>query len=196
MLSIALHMLEGSKSRSKVQETLVPQGITAPSDRDLIGQNEETTMESMRSRARINLMVSAVNVALERKLITLEREPAPTIAFEYELAGMPVLAHIRDAGFDEVRFNVICCPTEMGREHHECVLGCELHRFGKAYAYAWLERRTGKYLQNFANMYCAKTIAPTLASLSIKPLGFGAHPTKHGYDFFRECDNVFGRKRK
>jgi hypothetical protein len=153
-------------------------------------------MESARTRARINLMVSAVNVALERNIITLECEPAPTIAFEYELAGMPVLAHIDDAGFDEVRFNVLCCPTEMGREFVDCVLHHEQHRFAKAYTFGWLERRSGKYLQNFVNLYCAKTIAPILASLSIKPLGFGTHPTKHGYDYFRECDNAFGRRKK
>jgi len=153
-------------------------------------------MESTRTRARINLMASAVNTALTRDLITLECAPARSAAFEYELAGMPVIAHINDAGFDEVRFNVTCCPTEMGRKFIESAHFHEMHCFGKAYTFAWLERRSGKYLQNFTNLYCAKAITPLLASLSIKPLGFGKLPTKHGYDFFRECENVFGRKRK
>ncbi len=83
-------------------------------------------MESTRTRARINLMASAVNTALTRDLITLECAPARSAAFEYELAGMPVLVHIRDAGFDEVRFNVMCCPIEMGREFIDCALHHEL----------------------------------------------------------------------
>jgi hypothetical protein len=150
-------------------------------------------MESMRTRARTNLMVSAVNAALERKLITLGCEPVVAATFEYELAGLPILAHVNDAGFDEVCFNVFCCPTEMGHKWVRCSIFHGRHRFAKAYTFGWLERRDGKYLQSLHSFYGAKDIAPILASLSIKPLGFGARPTKHGYDYFRECDNVFGK---
>jgi len=60
-----------------------------------------------RTRARENLLISAVNAAIERGLITLggdalhhnqnpEAEwPIKESTFEYELAGLPVIAHVR-----------------------------------------------------------------------------------------------------
>ena len=46
--------------------------------------------------------MATVNVALERQLITLDCQPFKAARFEFELAGMPVLAHVSDGSFDEV----------------------------------------------------------------------------------------------
>jgi hypothetical protein len=72
-------------------------------------------MKSNRSKARQNLLVSTANTALERGLITLACESVAEAAFEYELAGLPIVAHCRDIGFDEISMHAICCPTERGR---------------------------------------------------------------------------------
>lgn len=57
---------------------------------------------SIRGTARQNLLVATVNVALERQLITLDCQPFQAARFEFELAGLPVLAHVSDGSFDEV----------------------------------------------------------------------------------------------
>ena len=47
---------------------------------------------SIRGKARQNLLVATVNVAVERQLITLDCQPFKAARFEFELAGLPVLA--------------------------------------------------------------------------------------------------------
>jgi hypothetical protein len=47
--------------------------------------------------------VATVNVALERQLITLDCQPFKAARFEFELAGLPVLAHVSDSSSDEVQ---------------------------------------------------------------------------------------------
>src|SRR5262245_28313344 len=69
-----------------------------------------------RAKARLNLQVATVNVALERQLITLDPAPVEAANFEFELAGLPVRARLHDAGFEEVGFHVMVAPTEGGRE--------------------------------------------------------------------------------
>jgi hypothetical protein len=77
-----------------------------------------TRTASTREKARENLQVAAVNAALEQQLITLECAPVETVKFEFELAGLPVLVCLHDAGFDEVGFYVMVAPTELGRKLH------------------------------------------------------------------------------
>jgi hypothetical protein len=104
-------------------------------------------MKSQRSRARQNLLVAAVNTPLERRLITLEREPVTQAAFEFLIAGEPVIASVRDAGFDEVSIKVMVRPTALGRKFAQSVIFSQWRKFAEARTYAWLERRTGRYLQ-------------------------------------------------
>lgn len=47
---------------------------------------------SVRGRAWRNLLMATVNAALGRRLITLDRQPFDDTSFEFELAGLPVLA--------------------------------------------------------------------------------------------------------
>ena len=69
-----------------------------------------------RDAARQNLQVTAVNTALSAKLITLDCTPVADAKFEFELAGLPVVATVHDAGFDEVSVRIIVAPTELGRK--------------------------------------------------------------------------------
>ena len=71
-------------------------------------------MLSQRMKARQNLLVAAVNVALERRLITWKREPIDDAVFDFHLAGLPVHAHIKDT-CGEVFVTVMVCPTTAGR---------------------------------------------------------------------------------
>jgi hypothetical protein len=136
--------------------------------------------ESTRAIARQNLLVAAVNVALTRRLIALECELATQASFEFTLDGHPVIAHVNDAGFDEVSVHAICRPTEQGREFIECAALSEWRNFGEATIYGWLERRSGKYLQSSFVYHGTKEITKALGALVVEPLGFGTKP-KGGY---------------
>src|SRR4051794_9865981 len=96
-------------------------------------------MKSQRSRARQNLLVAAVNTALERGLITLEREPVTPAAFEFEIAGEPVIASVRDVGFDEVSVKVMVRPTAQGWKfiHAAHFLWVAQVREGVRVGFAW-----------------------------------------------------------
>jgi len=149
-----------------------------------------------RAKSRQNLLVAALNVAIERKLIALECELVTKATYEFALAGLPIIAYVNDAGFDEVAVNVICCPTPRGRETIFCSVFYEWRKFGEASTFGWLERRSGKYLQSGVNYHGTKETTAALAALTVKPLGFGTQPIKGGYDFHLEFENVFGSARR
>jgi hypothetical protein len=150
---------------------------------------------SNKAKARQNILVSVVNTALERGLLTLACEPLVSATFEYTLAGLPMIAEIHDVGFDEVHLYAYCCPTDLGRTH----IGAFPHewkRFGAAWTFGCLERRTGKYLQTTVSFNGSRIVTAQLASVVIEPVGFGLHPTKGGYDFLQEWEAVVGKKPK
>jgi hypothetical protein len=128
-------------------------------------------------------------------LITLECEPVKSAKFEFSIGAYPVIAHVHDAGFDEVGIHAIVCPTEPGHEAVQCAIFHGWQRYGEATTFAWLERRTGKYLQSSVNYHGTKEVTEYLGGLSIVPLGFGTGPTKDGYDWHKECERVFGAGR-
>lgn len=149
-------------------------------------------MKSARQQARQNLLVATVNAALKQKLITLQCEPVTSAVFEFTLAGYPVIAAVSDAGFDEVAIKAIVGPTAMGRKFVRCSVRYEFRRHGEAATFAWLERRDGKYLQSGVNYHGTKAVTERLSRLSVAPRGFDTVPTASGYDWFRECERVFG----
>ena len=151
---------------------------------------------SARASARQNLLVAAVNVALERGLVTLGCETVTKAVFDFTLGGHPVLAFVSDVGFDEVAVYVTYCPTKLGREFAECTHLHDWRRSGEAFTFGWSERRSGKYLQSGVSYHGTKTITKSLAGLLIEPLGFGTEPIKGGYDYFLEYDRAFGRTQK
>jgi hypothetical protein len=135
------------------------------------------TIKSNALRARQNLLVAALNTALARRLITLECEPVEEAIFEFALDGHPVIAYIKDAGYDEVTVHVTCRPTDLGLKFKNSIMS-EWRRFGEAVAHGWLERRTGKYLQSPSsgrdNYHGTKQLTPMLAALMVEPHGFDA----------------------
>ena len=149
----------------------------------------------IRDKARQNLIVRAINVVLERRLMALDRHPIEDTTFAFELLGLPVIASVCDIGFDEVSVKAIICPTTLGRKFVGCLIWPGFRRFGAAAAWGVLERRTGKYLQTTGNYHGAKAVTGKLSELAIVPHGFGLEPTADGYDFHRECEAVFGPPR-
>jgi hypothetical protein len=113
---------------------------------------------STRTIAKQNLLVASVNAALERHLLTLECEPVASAVFEFNIGPYPVIAALDDAGFDEVAIKAIVCPTELGRRMVQCAIFHGWQRFGEATTFAWLERRTGKYLQSSVNYHGTKAV--------------------------------------
>ena len=77
-----------------------------------------------------------VNVALQRCLITLDCQPIQEATFEFVLAEqsvrLPVIAHVRDAGYDEVNIKAIVCPTASGRRFVGAAIFSEFKNFGAA----------------------------------------------------------------
>jgi hypothetical protein len=67
---------------------------------------------SVRRRAWQNLLMATVNAALGRRLITLDRQPFDDTSFEFEPAGLPVLAHVRGTGVGEVKIDAIVNTKE------------------------------------------------------------------------------------
>ena len=55
----------------------------------------------------------------------------------------------------------------------------------------WSEKQENVY--RLASIITAVT--KVLSDLTIVPNGFGVQPTKDGYDFHRECEQVFGKRR-
>lgn len=147
---------------------------------------------NLRNRVRRNLHVAAINEGLHHGLFTLAPGPVDATPFEFTLAGLPVLAHARDWGCDEVVLRIAVCPTAKGREFIRCVVLSEHKLFAKAWTECTLERRIGCYIQTSRMLYCANDVRASLAAIEVEPMGFGLKPTKRGYDFHKECESVFG----
>lgn len=149
---------------------------------------------TIRSRVRRNLHVAAINEGLRRRLFTLAPGPVDATPFEFTLAGLPVLTHAWDWGYDEVGLRIAVCPTALGRESIRSYVSSEQKLFAKAWTECTLERRTGRYIQTSIGLYCANDVRVLLAALDVEPIGFGLKPTKRGYDFQKECESIFGTR--
>jgi len=154
-----------------------------------------SSIMGIRDKARQNLLVGTINVALDRRLMTLDCDPIEDATFEFELVGLLVRAHLRGVGFDEIDVTIIVCPTELGRRFAGVVLFHGFQRFGAATAWGGVERQSGRYLQTTGNYHGAMAVTGKLSKLTLVPNGFGLKPTRDGYDFHRECKAVFGPPR-
>ena len=94
-----------------------------------------SSIMGIRDKARQNLLVGTINVALDRRLMTLDCDPIEDATFEFELVGLLVRAHLRGVGFDEIDVTIIVCPTELGRRFAGVVLFHGFQRFGAATAW-------------------------------------------------------------
>jgi hypothetical protein len=82
-------------------------------------------MKSQRQRARQNLLMAAVNVALERGLIPLDGQPPALALFEFEIMGEPALASVRDGRYGELKVQVMVRPNDRGRKFAHVIVTSE-----------------------------------------------------------------------
>lgn len=120
------------------------------------------TMMSVRAKVRQNAVVTVVNTALERRLFMLECQPFEPATFELMIGPYPSIANVHDIGFEEVAIKLMCCPTDLGRKVVGSSIMCGWRPFSQAVADAWMERRTGKYLQTPTSYYGTKFVTAGL----------------------------------
>jgi hypothetical protein len=139
-----------------------------------------------------NLLVSGINAGLEQKRFSLDPNNCPLnndpinprhseVGYWFELSGgIPARASALSIGFDEIRIAVAAWPID----HARSLLNGEILSpkirllVGDGYAYGWLERRTGKWLQVHNNRRGAGFVnsrrhrAATLAAIKAEPNGY------------------------
>lgn len=160
-----------------------------------MGKKDATVFRSVRSRAWRNLMVSAINVGLERGYFGLKPEenfwlresfPATSdgarlqhglIVFDFAVAGLPARAAVGDAGHGELMSIAVVNPRVDW-------LACCMHSatrlaVGDAYADGWFERKAGPHLQydgiGGAGFACRKGLVGVLSHLCVEPAGYKDH---------------------
>ena len=122
-------------------------------------------------------MVCCINTALRLKVISLRpndnRWPVTDkkgILFDFSMLGkLPARGFISDAGFGEL--NVHAAVNPKGRWVMAFNAGFSA---GDAFAYGWLERKRGAWLQSSTSHFnCRRTLLRSLASNSVEPNGYG-----------------------
>lgn len=139
--------------------------------------------KSMRQKAWRNLMVCAVNAALEQKLFTLR--PGDNrfvddmwggVLFDFRLPnGMVARGAVSDAGFDELAVYAAVNPKGIWVRSYNAGFDA-----GDAFGTTWVERRDGAYLQTCMTSFrCRRYLSPILAELEVDPTGFGDRGAVH-----------------
>jgi hypothetical protein len=140
-----------------------------------------------RHRAWRNIMVAAINAALEQKLLflkpgdnrwpgALKKDPhgrAQGHVFRFVFGnGIPAVGYVSDAGWDEVSIHAALWPTKEGERWVAASNAGFLA--GDAFAAGWLERLKGAWLQSSNTLFnCRKARMATIAEASVSPHGFG-----------------------
>lgn len=136
----------------------------------------EIQYKTERQRAWRNLMIFAVNAALERRIFTLrpgdnrfEDEYRQGVLVDFELPnGLPVRASVADAGFDEIAVHAAVNPK--GR-YIDAMAGFDC---GDAVGMTWVERRRGAWMQTSETQFhCRRKLLSVLSGLDVKPAGYG-----------------------
>lgn len=140
----------------------------------------ERAYKTVRQRAWRNAMVAAVNAGIKQKAFSVRpgdnRWPGGREArYQYRFTfpgGVPGLASVGDASFDELSVHVALYPRPDGERWIECSNGEFLA--GDVFANGWLERREGAWLQHSPDLFkCRKRCLEAVASAQVQPKGYG-----------------------
>ncbi|EGJ11218.1 hypothetical protein [Rubrivivax benzoatilyticus] len=133
--------------------------------------------KTTRQKAWRNLLVCAVNAALEQKLFTLRpgdnRFPDKMRrgeVFDFVLPnGLPARGSVSDAGFNELSVHAAVNPKgDMVRAFNG---GFDA---GDAFGTTWVERERGAWMQSSDSSFnCRKGLLDHLAALQVEPMGYG-----------------------
>jgi hypothetical protein len=133
--------------------------------------------KTARQKAWRNLMVCAVNAALEQKLFSLRpgdnRFPdnmRQGELFDFLLPnGLPAKGSISDAGFHEVAVHAAVNPK--GHAVRAYNAGFDA---GDAFGTTWVERERGAWMQSSDSSFnCRRALLDQLASMQVEPHGYG-----------------------
>lgn len=136
--------------------------------------------QSAPNRRRIawrNLMVAAINAGLEQSIYGLSagdnRWTGDTATYRFSFAGLPAIACVRDAGFDELVIQTAINPTPHAERWIRAInAGLDT---GDAIASGWLERRKGKWLQTSEGKPAFSTrrnILSLVVTTAVEPNGY------------------------
>ena len=145
---------------------------------------------SVRARAWRHTMMAAINAGLEQGLFGLrpgqnywsdavDKDSGRTSGrdhgghtFEFSVAGVPGLAWVGDAGFDELVIHSVLWPNEEARKWIFCGNAHDAP-IGGTVAVGWFERREGCYLQPSTSLFrCRSAYRPLAAALDVTPKGY------------------------
>lgn len=133
--------------------------------------------KTKRQMAWRNLMVCAVNAALDQRLFSLRpgnnrfmNNLRQGQTFDFVMPnGLPARGSISDAGFDEISIHAAVNPK--GDTVRAFNAGFDA---GDAFGTTWVERRKGAWIQSCDRDFsCRRDLVPELAALDVKPNGFG-----------------------
>ncbi len=153
----------------------------------IISAEKQPRPKTLRNIAWQNMMVAAINAALDQGLFTLElREDSskspglvarpPGTIYRFKFAGsVEAIAYVNDAGYDELVFHVALWPTPAAERW--VAAGFSGFLAGDAWAEGWLERKNGRWLQqgNSKRLFnCRSNRLGTLAASTMTPNGYRA----------------------
>lgn len=184
---------EASKpSNSRLAQRLRELGYNAPDDLHLIPEFEHSyspfrnfplkEKRSTRWMAWRNLIVAAVNAALEKRLFGLSPEDnwwpgghseshmCNRYIYSFTIADdVSAIASVDAISGDELSINVILNPRNNDVEPDRAGGLSD----GDAFAHAWIERSLGAWVQDGGEDFaCKRAVQPWLAQLELKPAGY------------------------
>ncbi len=143
--------------------------------------------QSKRDRGWRNLLVAGINAGIAQRLFTIrpgdnrwqsasgrdERGLGLTHVYNFTIGGIPAIASVSDAGWDELSIHVALWPTADADRWIRCSnAGLTA---GEACAISWLERQKGVWLQVSTGKFfaCRAKRLDTVAALEVSPSCFG-----------------------
>jgi hypothetical protein len=122
-------------------------------------------------------MVAGINAGLQQNLFTLTPGTGPDrkTIYDFTINNIPAIAAVRDCGWDELTFHVALWPAAKGRRWIKA--GNAGFLAGELFAYGWLERRNGAWLQfnGHPMLSCRKHRCAIAAALAVPAEGFADH---------------------
>lgn len=144
---------------------------------------------SRRRRAWRNAMVAGINEGLARRFFSLRpgdnrwpganrerHERKEAHVYRFAIGGIPAVASLWDAGWDEISVHVALWPTP-DAEQIVPAANAGFHA-GELFASGWLERRNGAWLQVSSDstqrwsFRCRQHRLPEVAALDVRPAGY------------------------
>lgn len=138
---------------------------------------------SLRDKAWRNLLVLTINEGIKQKLFSLRPDDnrwvgatghestyrGDGVIFKFTLPnGLLAKGYVNDAGHGELAIHSAVNPKSDNLISYNSGLEA-----GDAFAYCWLERQLGAWMQSSKSFNCKNAILRDLANMSVIPLGYG-----------------------